>query len=180
MARSAVYQRLREAMLAIEEERELHGIATSHRGPVAVIEAVAHELAHQLDAGRNFEWRIAKGNMEGNESNEHEMSTLRIEVAALRQLGVRVSLRRLWYDANWRLVRPRLTRWRQVLDAREWRCVAAFVKIVDRKRRDLDQIEEADSRAIQAMLSRAKSDDEYREMIRMIARRSRRREDKTR
>jgi hypothetical protein len=45
-------------------------------------------------------------------------------------LGVRVSLRHLWRDANWRSERPPLTRARRALSDRERRCAAVFSRIV--------------------------------------------------
>jgi hypothetical protein len=115
-------------MVRICRGRLLSPLATTHREPsLVLIEGVAHELAHQLEAGRNFEHRLDERHLEGWLANEHEAATLRIEVAALAALGVRVSLRNLWRDAAWRGDRPPL---RRELSDRERKCVAAFVRIV--------------------------------------------------
>jgi predicted nicotinamide N-methyase len=132
MNRRRYLQALVAAMRDIAERRSLVGLATTHRGQIGAIEGVAHELAHQLEAGRNFERRLRE--MNDREADEHEASTLRIETAALAALGVRVSIRSLWRDANWREDRPTPTKARRVLDERERRCVAALVAIVQRAR----------------------------------------------
>lgn len=124
---------VRDALVALAYDRDelYNAVPTTHRDPcIALIEGVAHELAHTLEAGRNFEWRLEERNMEGYEANEHEAATLRIEVAALAELGVRVSLRNLWRDAGWRGEKPRFTRAARALTPRERKCVRAFVQLV--------------------------------------------------
>lgn len=116
------------AMGRIAEQRDLSAVLMTYQGKLAVVEGFAHELAHQLEAGRAFESRIRACSDE--EANEHEAATLRIEIAGLALLGVRVSLRHLWHDANWRSERPALTRRRRLLSVRERRCAAAFAQIV--------------------------------------------------
>ena len=120
--------RLHAAMLRIEQDRSLFdALPSTHTGTLGEIEGIAHELAHQLDHGRNFEHRLARRGVTDAQANDREASTLRIEVAALARLGVKVSLRSLWRDAGWRGARPELAR---RLDARERKCVRAFVRIV--------------------------------------------------
>jgi len=117
------------AMLAIAERRGLSVVTLmTYQGKLAVVEGVAHEFALQLEAGRNFDLRLRTASDE--EANDHEAAALRIEVAALAMLGVRVSLRHLWRDATWRSERPPLTRARRALSDRERRCAAVFSRIV--------------------------------------------------
>jgi hypothetical protein len=117
------------AMLVIAEQRALSVVMlATYQGKLAVIEGVAHEFAHQLEAGRNFDLRLRASSDE--EANNHEAAALRIEVAALTMLGVRVSLRPLWREANWRSERPPLTRARRALSDRERKCAAVFSRIV--------------------------------------------------
>jgi hypothetical protein len=127
------FQRVHEAMLRVAEGRGLDGQTVMYRNPrLAVLESVAHELAHQLDYGRNFDARLAKirpwYGAENGAANLREESTLRIEVTALALLGVRLSLRKLWRDANWWGDRPRFHE--RALTERERKCVTAFVRIV--------------------------------------------------
>ena len=116
------------AMRAVAARRDLTGLILTYQGKLAVVEAIAHELAHQLEAGRNFETRIRASSDE--KANDHEAAVLRIEVASLAMLGVRVSLRHLWLDANWRSERPALIQVSRILSDRERRCAMAFSQIV--------------------------------------------------
>ena len=117
------------AMQAVAERRSLSIVMlATYQGKLAVVEGIAHELAHQLEGGPDFELRIrAAGD---KKANDHEAATLRIEVAGLALLGVRVSLRHLWRDANWRLERPKLTGAGSLLSRREQRGAVAFSRIV--------------------------------------------------
>jgi hypothetical protein len=99
-------------------------------GKLGAVEGIAHELAHHLEAGRNFDHRLDSKNIDEPTANKHEASALLIEVTALRELGVRLSLRNLWRSAGWRGDPPPLTK--RPLTVRERKCVAAFVRIVDR------------------------------------------------
>jgi hypothetical protein len=118
---------VRDAMHDEAGRRGLVGYGTSHLGDLAIIEGIAHELAHQLEAGRRFEIRLRRaGDLE---ANRRESSALRIEVSALARLGVRISLARLWRDANWRGDPPGLD---AALSDRERRCAASFVRTVRR------------------------------------------------
>lgn len=118
-------------MCRVSEARALASPApTSHQGTLGLVEGVAHELAHQLEAGRNYEDRLDARYMENAEANVREAATLRIEVAALADLGVRLSMRRLWRDAAWRGERPRFADVARQLTEREQRCVRAFLRIV--------------------------------------------------
>jgi hypothetical protein len=101
-------QTLEGALLKVAEDWRLFWInAADYKGlaviadykGLAVIEGCAHELAHALDLGRTFEDLLQT--MPDEESNKHEASVLRIEVAALAALGVRLSMRRLRAFANW-------------------------------------------------------------------------------
>lgn len=122
---------LADRMCWVSEMRALAAPApTSHRGTLGLIEGVAHELAHQLEAGRNYEDQLDAANMENAAANAREAATLRIEVAALAEIGVRLSLRRLWRDAAWRGDRPRFADVARPLSGREQRCVRAFLRIV--------------------------------------------------
>lgn len=117
------------ALSVIAEQRDLSVVMLmTCQGKLAVVEGVAHEFAHQLEAGRNFDLRLRASSDE--EANDHETAALRIEVAALAMLGVRVSLRHLWRDANWRSERPALTRANRPLSDRERKCAVAFSQIV--------------------------------------------------
>ena len=117
------------AMRSVAERRDLSIVMlTTYQGKLALIEGVAHELAHQLEGGPDFERRIRAAGDE--KANDHEAATLRIEVAGLALLGVHVSLRHLWRDANWRSERPKLTGANRLLSRREQRCAMAFSRIV--------------------------------------------------
>jgi len=120
------------ALQALSKRRGISSELTTYQGKLAVVEGFAHELAHQLEAGLNFASRILAA--DDKEADAHEAATLRIEVAGLSLLGVRVSLRHLWRDANWRAnwraKRPALTRRDCLLSSREQRCAAAFSRIV--------------------------------------------------
>jgi hypothetical protein len=94
------------------------------------IEGLAHEFAHALEGGRDFESRIRSAS--DARADEHERTTLRIEVAALRALGMPVSLRRLWPAGNWRGDRPPWRRMIAPLTTRERRCARRFVSEVRR------------------------------------------------
>lgn len=116
------------AMQHIAKRRNLAGAPTTHRGKLGFVEGIAHELAHRLEAGRGFELRLRRAS--DKTANAHEASTLRIEVAALAALGARVSLQRLWHDANWQGESEALTKARHALSPRERKRVAAFIRIV--------------------------------------------------
>lgn len=129
MTSAPTLDRIYTAMKRVANARFLLGDPTSHVGDLGEVEGIAHELAHQLEAGRNFEQRLDKKTIGDSAANEHEASTLRIEVAALRALGIKVSLRRLWRDAAWRGETPALTQ--RPLTPREKKCVVAFMRIVE-------------------------------------------------
>jgi len=117
------------AMRFVAESRDLSIVMlATYQGKLALVEGVAHELAHQLEGGPDFERRIRAAGDE--KANDHEAATLRIEVAGLALLGVHVSLRHLWRDANWRSERPKLTGANRLLSRREQRCAMAFSRIV--------------------------------------------------
>ncbi len=125
---------LESALLRLSESQGLVGFnAVGYRDEaVCVIEGIAHELAHVLDLGPDFE--VAIGVMEDAEANDHEAAVLRVEVAALAELGVNLSVRRLWATANWReRGRVPLARMTRPLDRHERACVGYFVTMVRRE-----------------------------------------------
>jgi len=130
------------AMLSVAESRGLSIVAlATYQGKIATVEGIAHELAHQLEGGPNFERRIRA--VDDATANDHEAATLRIEVAGLALLGVCVSLRHLWRDANWRSERPKLTGASRLLSRREQRCALAFSRIVGKQRELHSHLSEA-------------------------------------
>ncbi len=125
---------LESALLRLSESRGLVGFnAVGYRDEaVCVIEGIAHELAHVIDLGPDFE--VAIRGMGDAEANDHEAAALRIELAALATLGVRLSVRRLWATANWReRGRVPLARMTRPLDRHERACVGYFVAMVRRE-----------------------------------------------
>lgn len=122
------------ALLKIADRRRLNWINAADYAELGTIEGIAHELAHTLDLGPNFEVQLrAMGDVE---ANEHEIAALRIELTALARLGVRLSPRRLWLFANWREIgRPSLTQLRAPLTQHESNCVRCFVAAVRRTAR---------------------------------------------
>jgi hypothetical protein len=67
-----------DAMLAIAGWRSLSVVMLmTYQGKLAVVEGVAHELAHQLEAGRNFDLRLRTSS--DGEANDHEAAALRID-----------------------------------------------------------------------------------------------------
>lgn len=90
---------LEEALLKIADRWKLFWVNPADYARIAAIEGCAHELAHALDLGRSFELSLQE--MEAKKANKHEASALRIEIAALAALGIRVSPRRLHASANW-------------------------------------------------------------------------------
>lgn len=125
---------LESALLEISERERLAAInaADYQDGTLAAIEGVAHELAHVLDSGPDFE--ISLEDMEDAQANDREAATLRIEVAALAELGVHLSIRRLWANANWRGdVRIPFEKLTGPLDGHELACVDGFVAMVRRE-----------------------------------------------
>lgn len=99
---------------------------------IGFIEALAHEVAHRLFTGPDFERQLMR--LSPRASNRHEASALRVEVAALGQLGCKVSLRVLYARANWRDdVRDSRPSWDKMLHdftSREKRCIARMIQIV--------------------------------------------------
>lgn len=92
-------KRLEEALLRIAEGWNLTWINAADYKRLAIIEGCAHELAHALDLGVDFEDLLQE--MPDEESNNHEASVLRIETSALDSLGIHLSMRRLRQSANW-------------------------------------------------------------------------------
>lgn len=97
------------------------------------IESIAHELAHALCFGQvmstsTFEKKIRQ--MPNALADQHELTALRVEVAALRQLGVPVDGRRLCKLANFCDVPPPLARMQDPLTVAEQALVGWFVTLV--------------------------------------------------
>jgi hypothetical protein len=114
------------ALLRIAAREQLSGINAADYKMLGVIEALAHELAHALDLSPLFE--ISLRAMTDAEADAREAAVLRIEVTALAALNIRLSLRRLWLNANWRNEKPAFVQ--QALDLHERRCVNRFVIMV--------------------------------------------------
>lgn len=97
---------LARALLALGDHLRLVGYATYGRrgSAISVAEAVAHELAHYLLAGPDFEHELRE--MSARASDRHEASAIRVEIAALRRLGLEIPLRTLWGRSNWRADPP--------------------------------------------------------------------------
>lgn len=122
---------LESALLRLSESRGLVGFnAVGYRDEaIRVIEGIAHELAHVIDLGPDFE--VAIRGMGDAEANDHEAATIRIELAALATLGVRLSARRLWATANWReCSRLSLARMTRPPNRHERACARRFVAMV--------------------------------------------------
>ena len=125
---------LESALLRIAERGRLAGINVSGYRELGVIEGLSHELAHVLDLGPDFEASIRE--MGDVQANEHEAAALRVEVAALAALGVRLSARRLWATANWRDGgKIPSARSATLLYDHELDCVRRFVAMVRREMR---------------------------------------------
>lgn len=126
-------QILEGALVRVADDWGLFWInAADYRG-LAVIEGCAHELAHALDLGRTFEDLLRK--MPDEESNKHEASVLRIEVAALAELGVHLSMRRLRTSANWNgpVGVPSHAQLQASLNKHEQKCAKRFVTLIARE-----------------------------------------------
>jgi hypothetical protein len=123
-------RRLERALLTIAENWKLYGSNVADYKTLGPIEGHAHELAHTLDLGPDFETRI--DGMGADEANSHEAAALRIEVAALARLGVYLSMRRLWASAKWEDSNgiPGLAQLRMTLNQHERNCVRRFVTMV--------------------------------------------------
>ncbi len=125
------YRSLESALLKIAESRKLFWVNVGDYKMLGTTEGIAHELAHALDLGPDFEVSLrAMGDVE---ADEREMAALRIEVAALAALGVRLSMRRLWVTANWRDGMPSLVQLCAPLNRHEQDRVERFIAIVMRE-----------------------------------------------
>jgi hypothetical protein len=126
-------QILEEALLRVAEDWGLFWINAADYKGLAVIEGCAHELAHALDLGPAFENLLQT--MPDEKSNKHEASVLRIEVAALAELGVRLSMRRLRTSANWDgpVGVPSHAQLQASLNKHEQKCTKRFVALIARE-----------------------------------------------
>lgn len=124
---------LEEALVRIAESWNLAWINAADYKGLAIIEGCAHELAHLLDLGVDFEDLLR--DMPNKESNKHEASVLRIEASALATLGIHLSMRRLRASANWDGTDgiPSHTALRAPLDPHERHCARRFVALVTHK-----------------------------------------------
>jgi hypothetical protein len=120
---------LEEALLRIAEGWNLAWINAADYKELAIIEGCAHELAHFLDLGVDFEALLR--DMPDEESNKHEASVLRIEASALASLGISLSMRRLRASANWNEPDgiPSHAELRAPLNRHERHCVKSFVAL---------------------------------------------------
>jgi hypothetical protein len=119
------------SLVSIAQRLDLEGMNAADYVELGTVEGIAHELSHFLDQGPSFE--SALRTMGCAEANEHEASSLRIEVAALAALGVRVSMRRLLVTANWLGKagdKPSLAQLQAPLSQRESLRVNRFVSMV--------------------------------------------------
>lgn len=123
-------QMLEAALIRIAERWKLSWINVADYKALGVIEGCAHELAHALDLGPDFEVSISA--MEDGDANRREAATLRIEVMALEMLGVHLAMRRLRGSANWNgpVGIPTLSQLQAPLDPHERCCVRRFVVMV--------------------------------------------------
>lgn len=120
---------LLEAMRSVALRYQLGSASLSfYRGDLDLVEGYAHELAHRMEAGPGFERVIDAASPD--QANQHEAAALRIEVAALSALGIRVSLRRLWRVANWNGEAPTF---QGSLNARERACARRMANLVKRR-----------------------------------------------
>lgn len=120
---------LEEALLRIAEDWNLAWINAADYKELAIIEGCAHELAHFLDLGVDFEDLLR--DMPDAESNKHEASVLRIEASALAALGISLSMRRLRTSANWDGSDgvPSHAELRAPLTRHEQHCIKSFVAL---------------------------------------------------
>jgi hypothetical protein len=119
---------LEHALVEVAERWQLSAVNVAGYRALDIIEGFAHEIAHVIDLGPDFEGSIRE--MSNAEANEHEAATLRIEVAALAMLGVRLSARRLWATANWRSARIPFAQLLTPMSRHERNCVKRFVAMV--------------------------------------------------
>jgi hypothetical protein len=136
---------LEEALLRIAKRWNLFWNNAANYKELGVIEGCAHELAHALDLGQSFESLIQ--DMPDKKSNKHEASALRIEIAALAALGVRLSLQRLHASANWYGPAPSGIQLRAPLNRHEQDCVRRFAAAVNREVKDLCRTKRRTTRA---------------------------------
>lgn len=124
------------AVLRLTESLDLVGSVTYGRpdSKIATIEACAHEIAHRVFTGPEFEHRL--DNMLPWAANRHEASALRVEVTVLDRLGCKVHLRTLWSRANWKYTdrssRPAWASMTVPLTMREHRCTLVMIRWLQR------------------------------------------------
>jgi hypothetical protein len=127
---------LLDGLRHLAESLDLVGDVTYGRrfSRIAAIEACAHEVAHYIFTGSNFESRLLS--MSEKAANRHEASALRVEVAVLDRLGCKVPLRSLWLRSNWNCVdgrkRPPWITLIAPLTVRENRCVLVMIRKIQK------------------------------------------------
>lgn len=121
---------LETTLLQIAKQQQLAWYNAGDYKRLHIIEGCAHELAHALDLGPDFE--MVLDSMTDKVANQHEAAALRIEVAALAKLGIRLSMRRLWASAKWydEEAIPPLPQLHRPLNQHEDYCVKRFVALV--------------------------------------------------
>jgi len=129
-------QTLESAIVKVAEDWGLFWINAADYKGLAAIEGCAHELAHAIDLGLTFQKLLQA--MSAEESIKHEASVLRIEVAALAALGVRLSMRRLRKTANWDgpvngSDAPSHAQLQAPLNRHEQNCTKRFVTLITRE-----------------------------------------------
>lgn len=128
--------RLHDALMFIADRDGLDSVSVvyprlSVRGRM---EGVAHELAHSIDlrsgvlTSSQIYGRV--GAMQWRASDNHELRTQRIEVAALRELGMRVDPHRIVSNTDWNLDTPSRARVTAPLTRRERDGVRRFVRAI--------------------------------------------------
>ena len=119
-------------LCSIAKRIKICGVNAGSYERLGIVEWIAHELAHlvDLDMDAGFESRLSE--MGDAEANDREASALRVEISTLASLGVRLSMRRLWATANWRVGTgaPSISRLRSPITRRERRLADQLVSMV--------------------------------------------------
>jgi len=123
---------IQDRLVWIAKRSDLYWANAGDYARLGIVEGIAHELAHLVDLDMDPRFESSLDAMSDAEANDREVAALRIEVAALAALGVRVSMRRLWATANWRggAGMPPLVRLRSPLTQREQRLADQIVSMV--------------------------------------------------
>lgn len=96
---------------------------------VIEIESHAHELAHRVVTGPDFEAFLAA--CPALIANLHEASALRVEATTLHALGIAINLPEIWQTTNWRIdMMPAIG---DGLTRAERLCVQSMVHLIQRE-----------------------------------------------